>query len=230
MPPILLIPGFLCTAEVFSSQIAALWPYGSVTIASTLEGNTLAEIAAAILADAPPKFALAGFSMGGYICFEIMRQAPERVTKLALINTSAHPDSAEQTVQRRGWIDKLNQKDFHSIMVSAIAAVAHPAQRDNAHLAEVNLRMADIIGVETFVRQTEAVISRQDSRPLLGDINVPTLVLTSDGDLLIQPAHSEEMARIIPQARLKIIKQCGHNSPLEQPAKVSQALIEWVSA
>src|ERR1700733_4137734 len=99
MQPIVLVPGLLCSAEVFVPQVAALWPFGPVTVASTLEGKTMSEIAAAILATAPPSFALAGISMGGYICFEILRQAPERILKLALLDTSARPDTAEQSKQ-----------------------------------------------------------------------------------------------------------------------------------
>src|SRR3984885_2686961 len=98
MTPIVLIPGLLCAAEVFAPQIPALWPHGPVTIASTLEGRTMAEIASAILATAPPRFALGGISMGGYLCFEILRQAPERVIKLALLDTSARPDTPAQTM------------------------------------------------------------------------------------------------------------------------------------
>src|SRR4051794_28223718 len=101
MTPTVLVPGLLCSAEVFGPQIAALWPHGPVTVASTLEGDTIAAIAAAIVAAAPPRFALAGISMGGLICLEIMRQAPERVIKLALLDTSARPDTPEQTAQRR---------------------------------------------------------------------------------------------------------------------------------
>ena len=101
MTPIVLVPGLLCSAEIFAAQAIALWPYGPVTIASTLEGGTMAEMAAAILAAAPPRFALAGISMGGYVCLEIMRQAPERVEKLALLDTSARPDTPDQTAVRR---------------------------------------------------------------------------------------------------------------------------------
>ncbi len=104
MTPILCIPGPLSTADVFSPQIPVLWPYGPVTIASTLTGHTLAEIAANILVSAPPRFALMGISMGGYLCFEILRQAPERVIALALLDTSARPDTPEQTAQRRALV------------------------------------------------------------------------------------------------------------------------------
>src|SRR5579863_6533753 len=95
MTPIVLVPGLLCTAEVFYPQISALWPFGPVTIASTLEGDSIPQIARRILASAPPQFALAGISMGGYICLEIMRLAPDRVIKLALIDTSARPDTPD---------------------------------------------------------------------------------------------------------------------------------------
>ncbi|MDF2799889.1 MAG: putative hydrolase or acyltransferase of alpha/beta superfamily, partial [Devosia sp.] len=114
MTPIMLVPGLLCSAEIFAAQATALWPYGPVTIASTLEGSTMAEMAAAILAAAPPRFALAGISMGGYICFEIMRQAPERVVKLALLDTSARPDTPEQTAVRRERLARAKAGEFEA--------------------------------------------------------------------------------------------------------------------
>src|SRR5258707_12182037 len=141
MTPIVLVPGMLCSPEIFASQITALWPYGAVTVASTLEGETIAEMAAAILAAAPPRFALAGISMGGFIEFEIMRQAPERVIKLALLDTEARPDTPEQTEQRRALLAQVNTDNFEALLALAVPAIVHPAHQNDPALRYVNVRM-----------------------------------------------------------------------------------------
>jgi pimeloyl-ACP methyl ester carboxylesterase len=229
MTPIVLVPGMLCTTEIFASQIAALWPYGSVTIASTLEGDTIAEMAASILAAAPPRFALAGISMGGYIELEIMRQAPERVLKLALLDTEARPDTPEQTAQRRALLAQVNTGNFETLLALALPAIVHPAHQDDAVLRETNVRMGLAVGIERWARQAEAVMRRIDYRPSLPAISVPTLVLVGDSDTFTPPNRSEEMAATIPGARLVVVPECGHASTIEQPDAVNRALIEWIT-
>lgn len=229
MPPIVLIPGMLCTTEIFSSQIAALWPYGSVTVASTLEGDTIAEIAAAILAAAPPRFALAGISMGGFIELEIMRQAPERVLKLALLGTEARPDTPDQTAQRRALLGQVNPGNFEMLLALAVPASVHPAHQNDPALREAHVRMGLAVGIERWARQAEAVMTRTDYRPGLPAISVPTLVLVGDSDTFTPLDRAEEMAAAIPDARLVVVPQCGHASTIEQPDAVNRALIEWIT-
>ena len=228
MTPIVLVPGLLCSAEVFAPQVAALWRYGPITVASTLAGKPMAEIAAAILATAPPRFALAGISMGGHISLEIMRQAPERVIKLALLDTSARADTPEQIAQRRALVAQARTGNFHSLVEQLIGVVLHPKQQNNAALREVMFRMSLTVGIDGFARQQEAIIGRIDSRPSLAAISVPTLVLVGDSDLLTPPDRAEEMAAAIRGARLVVVPECGHGSTLEQPEAVNQALTEWI--
>jgi pimeloyl-ACP methyl ester carboxylesterase len=229
MTPIVLIPGLLCSAEVFAAQIPALRPHGPVSVASTLQGRTIAEMADAILAEAPPRFALAGLSMGGYIGFEILRRAPERVSRLALISTSARADTREQVRLRRAWIDRVRRGRFDAFIDDAMAAILHPSRRDDPAFADLNRRMAAAVGPEAFVRQTEAVVGRIDSRPHLPAISAPTLVLVGDSDPLTPPALSQEMAAAIPNARLEMLEACGHAATLEQPAAVNRALAAWMA-
>lgn len=229
MLPILLVPGLLCTAEVFSPQIPALWPHGPVTIASTLEGATMEEIAGSILANAPPRFALGGISMGGYLCFEILRQAPERVARLALLDTSARPDTPEVSAQRRATIAEAESGDYAAVLAKSSAALLHPAHRDDPRLIGTSVRMGLTVGLEGYRRQTEAIIARPDSRPGLPTLDMPTLVLVGDADPFTPPDRSEEIAAAIPGARLVVIPECGHNSTLEQPDLVNRALVEWVA-
>jgi pimeloyl-ACP methyl ester carboxylesterase len=229
MIPIVLVSGLLCSAEIFAPQIPALWAHGPVTVASTLVGETIAEIAAAILATAPSRFALAGISMGGYISFEIIRQAPQRVLKLALLDTSARPDTPEQIAQRLSLIERARAGDFEAVAAPLMGALAHPSRRDDPDLREINLRMIRAIGFDGFVRQTRAIVARVDSRPSLAAISVPTLALVGDSDPLTPPECSEEIAAAIPNARLALATRCGHASTLEQPEFVNRALLEWIA-
>lgn len=229
MTPTVLVPGLLCSAEVFAPQVAALWPYGPVSIASTLEGRTMSEIAAAILAAAPARFALAGISMGGHISFEIMRQAPERVIKLALLNTSARADAPEQTELRRAWVNEARTGDFGEFLALVMSSILHPKRRTDPVLREINVRMGRTVGIEGFARQIEAIVARVDSRPSLAAIRVPTLVLVGDSDTVTPPKLSEEIAAAIAGARLVVVRECGHGSTLEQPEAVNRALIDWIT-
>jgi pimeloyl-ACP methyl ester carboxylesterase len=224
-----LVPGLLCSSEIFAAQIPALWPSGPVTVASTLEGQTIEEVAASILRDAPPRFALAGISMGGYVAFEIMRQAASRVSRLALIDTSARPDTIEQTDARFQTLAQARTR-FMAVALLSLASLLHPRRRGDPDLLEINLRMARAVGLAGYERQLRVAISRPDSRPLLSTIEVPTLVLVGDSDPLTPPAHSQEIAWAIGGSKLKVVPDCGHLSPIEQPAQVTQALGEWIQA
>jgi pimeloyl-ACP methyl ester carboxylesterase len=228
MTPIVLVPGHMSTAELFRHQVPALAPYGPVTVAPTLEGRTIRELATAALASAPPRFALAGISMGGYISLEMMRLAPERVTRLALLSTTARPDAPELSKERRTFVEKARGGRFEYLMERALTAFVHPVHRSDAALLEVCMGMARTLGVDGLVRQSEAIIARSDSRPGLSAISVPTLVLVGDEDPLFPREHSEEIAAAIPKARLVVVPDCGHISTLEQPEAVNRALVEWL--
>ena len=227
--PIVLVPGLLCSAEIFQPQATALWPHGPVMIASTLSGGTIAEMAAQILATAPPRFALAGISMGGYICFEIMRQAPKRVIKLALLDTSARADTTEQTEARRAMVESARHADFEAWVRNNLVAILHPSRQADSVLNDLNARMALTIGFAGFERQQEAIIARTDSRSILPSVKVPTLVLVGDGDVLTPPERAQEIAALIPGSELVVIPDCGHASTIERPDLVSAALVQWIA-
>lgn len=229
MTPILLIPGLLCSEEIFAPQLPALWPHGPVTIAQTLAGDTLAEIAARILADAPPRFALVGVSMGGYLAFEILRQARDRVAKLALVCTSARADTPEQSAARRRMVEQARAVGFERFCALGADALTHPSRKGEPALNAISARMGRAVGMEAFARQTEAVIGRADSRPLLASIKVPTVIVVGDADPLTPAALSEEMAAAIPGATLAIAPTCGHVVTLERPEVVNEALVGWLA-
>ncbi len=210
-------------------QAIALWPHAPVMIASTLVGTTIAEIAAHILERAPPRFALAGISMGGYISLEIMRQAPERVVKLALLDTSARTDTPEQTAARRTMLESARGADFEAWMRKIIAAVLHPSRQADHVLIEVNVRMAVTVGFPLFEQQQRAIIRRQDTRSILPGIKIPTLVLVGDADVVTPPELSEEIAAAVAGSELVVIPECGHASTIERPELVSAALLKWAA-
>lgn len=229
MIPIVLIPGLVCTAELFASQIGALWTRGSVTVASTCDGETMGDLAAAILADAPPRFSLAGFSMGGYVALEIMRLAPERVIRLALLDTSARPDTPEQSEARRAAVARAESGDFEAVLGDMAPRLLHPDRQTDATLIGAQVRMGLATGAKAYARQQSAIIGRIDSRPHLAGITVPTWVLVGDRDAVTPPDRAREMASAIPGARLEIIEGAGHITPLEQPDTVERLLAGWLS-
>jgi pimeloyl-ACP methyl ester carboxylesterase len=226
--PILLVPGLACSPRIFASVVPALWRLGPVTVANHIRDDNMGAIARRILAEAPPRFALAGHSMGGYIAFEIMRQAPDRVAKLALINTQARPDTPEATERRRSQMARAWNGQYHAILDELFPNFVHPSRRDDAGLRRLVHDMGDDVGEGGFVRQQTAVISRVDSRPSLAWIKCPTLVLTGDEDNTIPNALSKEMADGIHGAKLVILQNCGHLPQPEQPEATVAALVEWL--
>lgn len=226
--PTLLIPGLTCSARLYAGQISALWPFGPVTVADHRRDDTMAAIARRILAAAPPVCALAGLSMGGYIAFEIMRQAPARVARLALLDTGARADTPEQIERRRVLMAMAKDGRYGEIPELAFPLYVHKNRRGDAALKQIVRSMAEETGVDAFLRQQQAILSRPDSRPGLAAIKCPTLVLVGDGDEATPPELSREIAAGIAGSRLVTIADSGHLSTLEQPEAVAAALVEWM--
>ncbi|AXK80386.1 alpha/beta fold hydrolase [Pseudolabrys taiwanensis] len=226
--PLLLVPGLLCSARLYAPQVAALWPRGPVMVADHLRDADVTAIAARILAHAPPRFALAGLSMGGYIAFAMMRQAPERIVKLALLDTSARPDTPEQSAVREKFIAMAEAGRLSEVVDTLAPRLVHKSRHGDAALVRVIRDMADDTGVTAFVQQERAIITRPDSRPLLASIACATLVLVGEGDELTPPALAQEMAAGIGGSRLVVVPGSGHLSTLEQPDAVNAALGEWL--
>ncbi len=224
--PSVFVPGLLATPRMYSEQMAALWSFGPVTVANHTRDDTVGAIARRILAAAPQRFVLIGLSMGGYISLEIMRQAPERVAKLALLDTSARPDTPEQSALRRDLIARTHRVGMREITDSMIPNLVAPARLGDESLRQVVRLMAEEVGAEAFERQQKAIMSRPDSRPGLGAIRCPTLVLVGEQDALTPPDRAQEIAAGIAGSRLVTVPACGHLSTLERPGEVSQALVE----
>ncbi len=226
--PTLLIPGLAASARLYESQVPALWRLGPVMVADHTRQSSMARLAQDILATSPQHFALVGLSMGGYIAFEIMRQSPERVLKLALLDTSARPDTAEQMEARRLRIGMAQAGAFSEIPALMFPGLVHASRRNDRDLKAVVVEMARETGPEAFIRQQTAIMGRPDSRPTLSGIKCPALVLVGDGDELTPPPLAQEIAQGIEGARLEAVPGSGHLSTLECPGFVTQKLVEWM--
>ena len=228
--PLLALPGLLNDERLWAHQVAGLEPDHAVTAVPTTSHDSVAGLAAAALERAPPgRFALAGFSMGGYVALEILRQAPERVAALALVDTSARPDSPESTAARRAAIER-SKTDFDGVIQALIEKMLPPSRHGDRPLVDMCAAMAHAVGRAAFVRQQEANIARPDSRPLLAQIRCPTVVLCGREDRILPLELSEEIAAGIAGAKLVVIDGTGHMAPLEQPDAVTQALRQWLPA
>ena len=226
--PLLLLPGLLEDADAFAHQAAGLAEAAEITVADLTVSRTMADLARDALRQAPAgRIAIAGHSMGGYVALEILRQAPERVAKLALLNTNARPDSAESTENRRRLM-ALAPKDF-----DAVVSTLMQRQMTAEHLADATItatitQMAKAVGPEAFARQQEAIMGRIDSRPHLAKIDCPTLVLAAREDVIMPLEVMQEIADAIPASRLVVVEASGHMATLEQPEAVTAALHAWL--
>ena len=227
--PLVLVPGLACSFRIWAPVISPLWKFGPVMVANHVRDDSMAAIARRILDEAPPRFALAGHSMGGYISFEIMRQAPERVAKLALLNTTARPDTPEASARRREQVAMAHEGRLHEVLDEAFPSFVHPSRKGDEGLRQLVHAMGDDIGAHGFINNQTAIIGRPDSRPTLAAITCPTLVLTSDTDVLLPPVLSEEIARGIAGAKYVVVPECGHMSQPEQPQAVVDALGAWLA-
>ena len=227
---LLLLPGLLCDARLWAAQADALADIADIAIADMTRDDTVAGMVERALRDAPPEFALAGLSMGGYAALEFMRQAPERVTRLALLDTGARADTPEQTTRRRDLIALAERGQFRAVSPRLLPMFVHEARLADAPLVAEITPMAEAVGKDAFLRQQKAIMHRPDSRPGLASIRCPTLVLCGRDDVLTPPALSEEMAGSIPGAKLVLVDDCGHLSTMERPDAVNAAMRDWLQA
>lgn len=228
--PVVLVAGLNCSARLYAEQIPALWQFGPVTVADHRRDDRMAAMARRILAAVPPRFALAGLSMGGYVAFEIMRQAPERVAKLALLDTGAGAETPERTAQRQPLLDLARQGRFADITDDQYPRLVHRNRHGDLELKAQVRTMNEETGADAYLRQQHAIINRPDSRPGLAAIICPTLVLVGDDDQLTPPTLAHEMAAGIRRSRLVVVPECGHLSTLERPEAVTKALVEWMQS
>ena len=225
-----LLPGLLCDAVLWRHQTDTLADIAEITVADLTGDDRFDDMARAVLKAAPETFALAGLSMGGYVAHEIMRQAPGRVTRLALLDTSARADTPGQGERRRAFIEQTRHGDFKGVTSRLLPMLIHPDRLEDGDLTGTITAMAERVGREAFLRQQNAVVNRPDGRRDLGAIPCPTLVLCGRQDALTPLAGHQEMADGIPDSTLVVIEDCGHMAPLERPRAVSAVMRYWLQA
>ncbi|MEO1017383.1 MAG: alpha/beta fold hydrolase [Pseudomonadota bacterium] len=228
LEPLFLLPGLLCDRRLFGPQISVFSQERTVHVADTTRDDNFADMARRVLAEAPDSFVLAGLSMGGYLALEVIRQAPERVTRLALLDTNARADTPEQTQSRRDLIALAQRGRFHGVSDKLIPNFIHPRRLKDQGLCDLIRSMASHIGKDAFLRQETAILGRDDARDRLSAITCPTLALCGRQDVLTPPDRHQEIAERIPNATLVVLPDCGHLSTLEQPGKVTRQLKAWL--
>jgi len=225
---LVLLPGLICDSRLWRDAITPLGTSVVPMIADLTQDDSIAAMAARTLATAPARFALAGLSMGGYVALEIMRQAPERVTHLALLDTTAQPDDAARLAKRRAGIESIKLGRFIGVSQALLASLLAPQRLGTPLAAEVQA-MSERVGQEAYVRQQTAIMNRSDSRRTLDRITVPTLVGVGELDILTPPTLSQEMADGIAGAELVTFAGSGHLSSMEVPDAVAEAMRRWLA-
>jgi pimeloyl-ACP methyl ester carboxylesterase len=222
--PLVCIPGLLCDEALWVPQRDRFIGERPVVIADVTQSDSIAAMAQDLLAMAPARFVLAGLSLGGYVALEVMRQAPEQVAALALIDTSARPDTAEQVERRQGLIRLATKGRFKGVTPRLMPLLIHPDRLMDTTLTGIVMAMAERVGQAAFLRQQRAILARVDSRPHLARITCPTAVVCGADDALTPPELSREMATLIPGASLDLLTGCGHLATLEAPDAINMVL------
>lgn len=225
---LIMVPGLLCDTALWAHQTRHLADIAQCHVSDVTQDETVEAMAATILAGAPGQFALAGLSMGGYVCHAMMRQAPERVLKLALLDTSARADTPEQTERRRQLISMSEFGKFRGVTDRLLPLLIAPDRLNDEDLTERVKAMAERVGADAFYRHQNAIMARPDSRGQLADYDLPTLIACGRDDALTPLDLHEEMAAAIPGARLTVIEECGHLSTMEQPQALTALLRQWL--
>jgi len=228
---LLLLPGLACDDELFRDQVGPLRADGhAVRVADAHTRHaTLPAMADALLAEHPGPLALAGCSMGGMLAMELWRQAPDRVTRLALLGTSARADTPELIRLRSDAIGLFEQGRLDEVLLANLMFAFHPDHAADRRLTDAYRAMVQRAGAAQLIAQNRAVMAREDLRPMLPGVRCPTLVMVGEEDRLTPPEHAEEIAAAIPGAALHRLPRCGHMLSWEQPAAVTDALRAWAA-
>ena len=227
--PLLLLSGLLSDGALWRAQVDDLADVAAPVIPDLSRDDTIAGMARRALAAVPAaRFAVAGLSMGGYVALEIMRQAPGRVARLALLDTSARTDTPEQARRRREAIALAEGGGFDGVADRMLPNLVHPDRLSDEGLVSAIRAMAGRLGKDGFLRKQRAIMGRVDSRPDLPRVACPTLVLCGREDASAPLALSEEMAVLVAGAWLEVVERCGHMSAMERPAEVTGALRRWL--
>ncbi|WOS62006.1 alpha/beta fold hydrolase [Sinorhizobium fredii] len=225
--PLLFLPGLLCDDRLWRDQAIALSDIADTQIADLTLDDSVEAMARRALARAPANFALVALSLGGYVAFEILRQASDRVSHLALFDTSAAPDDAERIAQRKAAISSLSIGRFSGVTTRLLPKLVH-ASHISGPVGDELKAMAARVGSAAFLRQQHAILGRPDSRPLLPTIQLPTLVAVGDSDVLTPPEEAMEIHLGITGSDYHVFHDCGHLPALEKPGETTAVLRRWL--
>ena len=226
--PLLLLPGMMCDARLFGPQINAFSPSRAVGVADLTGHDTMAGLAAHVLAEAPGRFALAGLSMGGIVAMEVVRQAPDRVAKLALLDTNPRAELPEVQARRQPQIDKVRAGQLHAVMRDEMKPNYLTDGPNRQGILDLCMEMAMDLGPEAFVNQSVALRDRPDQQETLRGVTVPTLILCGREDALCPVERHELMHSLIPHSTLTVIEGAGHMPTLEKPVETTAAMARWL--
>lgn len=227
--PLVLLPGMICDARLFGPQIAELSADTAVMVAPITQGERIEEIASGLLHLLPQRFALAGLGMGGIVAMELLRRAPERITRLALMDTSSHAETPQDAAMREPKIVAARSGRLLDVMREEMKPgylAPGPHQRP---VLDLVMDMAEVLGSEVFVRQSRALQRRRDQQGILSKIKVPALVLCGAHDALYPVKRHQFMADLIPNAVLRVMQGSGHLPTLEEPDATTYELRRWLA-
>lgn len=225
---VLLIPGLMCDRKLWSAQCAALADQAHVVVPNLFGFDSLAAMAESAIRDMPERFSVVGHSMGARVALEVWRMATERVERLAVLDSGAHPRGRGERAKRLRLIELARREGMDAVARAWIPGMVHPDRLGDANLMDEIRAMVVRCPVDDFEGQQHALLNRPDARPWLPEIRCPTLVACGRQDAWAPPAQHEEMAAAIPGAKFAVIEDCGHMSPMERPQAVAKLLRGWL--
>ena len=227
--PVVFLPGMMCDARLFAPQIADLSRDTVVSVAPITGGERIEEIASGLLDHLPRRFALAGLSMGGIVAMELLRRAPDRVTRIALMDTNSLAETPQSSAGYEPLVAKLRAGTVAEAVDMVLGGDALAPGPGRAEVLARVVEMAEALGPDTLVRQVRALQRRRDYQAVLRRCQVPALVLCGALDSLTPLRRHDLMAGLIPGAVLRVIEGAGHLPVLERPEETTAALREWLA-
>lgn len=226
--PLVLLPGMMCDARMYASQVTSFSTERAVTVAPITQGERIEEIASNILTQVPHRFALAGLSMGGIVAMEILRRAPDRITRLCLMDTNPLAETPDHAAAREPWIIGVRAGRMADVLQDWMRPEYFAPGPQRQMVLRQMYDMAESLGPEVFVRQCRALQRRSDQQSALRRCKAPTMILCGEHDTLTPVKRHTFMAELIPYAELRILPGAGHVPTLETPESVTAAMRDWL--
>lgn len=228
MSAIVFLPGLLCDEALWIHQVAELRDLAPCIVIDLTKDDSISAMAERVAREAPSRFVVVASSMGGYVAFELIRRFPERLSALALLDTSAAPDSPDRAAQRRAGIEALAHGRFQGVTGRLLPKLLH-ARHVNGAVGNLVRAMALRVGKDAYIRQQRAILGRIDSRPFLNVIKVPTLVAVGQQDAVTPHDDSFAIHAAIPHSQMHVFANCGHLPPIESPHETTILLKNWIT-